>query len=189
MAFLQGPKCEPSMSLLFAIICLAIFLKFVFKKIAIRESRTSSNLPPSPPKLPIIGNLHQLGKNPHISLRNLAQKYGPILYLQLGQVPTVIVSSARIAKEALKTHDLASSNRPQIVTAKCLFYNCTDMANAPYGDYWRYVRRLCILKLFSAKRIQSSSSVREEEVARLVLRIAESYPRTVNLSKDSGTLC
>ncbi|GMN56896.1 hypothetical protein TIFTF001_026017 [Ficus carica] len=108
------------------------FLKFVFKKIATRESRTSSNLPP---RLPIIGNLHQLGKNPHISLRNLAQKYGPILYLQLDQVPTIIVSSARMTKEALRTHDLALSSRPQIVAAKCLFYNCTDMAFAPYGDY------------------------------------------------------
>ncbi|EXB94457.1 Cytochrome P450 71A1 [Morus notabilis] len=58
------------------------------------------------------------------------------------------------------------------------------MAFAPYGDYWRYVPKLCLVKLLSAKRVQSFSLIREEEeVARLVRRVAEPYPRTVNLSK------
>lgn len=98
---------EPSL-LFFGIIVflVTISLNFTWRN-KTTSSKTKRHLPPSPPKLPIIGNLHQLGKNPHISLLNLAQKYGPILFLQLGQVPTVRVSSARVAKEALKTHDLA----------------------------------------------------------------------------------
>ncbi|EXB94462.1 Psoralen synthase [Morus notabilis] len=149
MAFLdQWLEFKPS-SLFFALIFLVISLKFIIRKNPIIiERKKSFNLPPSPPKLPIIGNLHQLGKNPHISLRNLAQKYGPIFCLNLGQIPTVIISSARIAKEAFKTHDLALSGRPQIVAAKYLFYNCTDMAFASYGDYWRYVR-VCLGRDFS----------------------------------------
>ncbi|KAI6682789.1 hypothetical protein NL676_028702 [Syzygium grande] len=151
-----------------------------------KSRKRKSNLPPSPPKLPIIGNLHQLGKSPHISLHRLARKYGPIMSLQLGEVPTIVVSSAAMAKEVMKTHDLALANRPQIFSAKHLFYNCTDMAFSPYGAYWRHIRKLCILEVLSAKRVQSFSHVREEEVARLVHRIAESCPGPVNLSKLLG---
>lgn len=181
MALLQFLK-EPS--LLFAFIFFILSLKFIFKN---NLGKRKIKLPPSPPKLPIIGNLHQLaGNNPHLSLRSLAQKYGPLIYLQLGRIPTVVVSSARLAKEVLKTHDLALCSRPQIFSAKHLFYNCTDVAFSPYGAYWRHIRKICIIELLSAKRVQSFSHVREEEVARLARRVAESHPGTTNLSKLLG---
>jgi cytochrome P450 len=119
---------------------------------------------------------------PHISLRGLAKKYGPIIFLQLGEIPTVVISSAGLAKEVLKTHDLVLSSRPQLFSAKHLFYGCTDIAFAPYGAYWRNIRKICILELLSAKRVHWYSFVREEEVARLIRRIAESYPGITNLS-------
>ena len=164
------------------LIFLVFFLKYFFYK-----KKPIFNLPPSPPKLPIIGNLHQFGtSSPHISLRNLARKYGPIFYLKLGHIPTVIISSARLAKEAFKTHDLAFANRPRIIAAEYLLYNCSDMGFSPYGAYWRYIRKICILELLSAKRVQSFSLVRREEVARLVHRLSEPYPSTVNMSKMLG---
>lgn len=164
-----------------------IFLVVLMKVLLSRESiKRRSNLPPSPPAIPIIGNLHQLGTMPHLSLQRLAEKYGPIIYLQLGQIPTVVVSSARLAKEVMKTHDLALASRPQLFAAKHLFYNCTNVVFSPYGPYWRHIRKICILELLSAKRVESYSSVREEEVVRLVCRIRESYPGTVNLTKLLG---
>ncbi|KAE9604296.1 putative premnaspirodiene oxygenase [Lupinus albus] len=120
---------------------------------------------------------------PHLSLQSLAHKYGPIIYLQLGQIPTVVVSSARLAKEVLKTHDLVLANHPQLYVAKHLLYNCTDITFSPYGPYWRHIRKICILELLSDKRVCSYSSVREEEVARLICRVAGTYPGTINLSK------
>ena len=160
---------------LFVSIFLAVFLSFFMK---LKSKKRKFNLPPNPPKLPIIGNLHQLGNMPHLSLQCLAKSFGPIIYLQLGEVPTVVISSARLAKEVMKTHDLALSSRPKIFSAKHLLYNCTDVAFSPYGAYWRHIRKICILELLSAKRVESYSFVREEEVARLVSRVAESYPNT-----------
>ncbi|KAJ8752025.1 hypothetical protein K2173_001051 [Erythroxylum novogranatense] len=156
-----------------------ISLKYVFRK-------RKLSYPPSPPKLPFIGNLHQLGAMPHVSLQRLGEKYGPIFSLKLGEIPTVVVSSPRLAKEALKTHDLAFASRPQLLSAKGLFYGCTDMAFAPYGAYWRGIRKICILEVLSARKVQSIRFVREEEVARLVNRVAESFPVTTNLSKLLG---
>ena len=93
------------------------------------------NLPPSPPKLPIIGNLHQLGTLPHRSLRALSTKYGPLMLLNLGHVPTLVVSSAEIAREMVKTHDIVFSNRPKTTAANIFTYGYLDMSFAPYGNY------------------------------------------------------
>lgn len=166
-----------------SILLVLVLLKLLSKE---KSRKRNLNLPPSPPKLPIIGNLHQLGDMPHLSLRRLAGKFGPVIHLQLGEIPTVVVSSAKLAKEVMKTHDLALSSRPQIFSAKHLFYNCTDIAFSPYSAYWRHIRKICILELLSAKRVQSYSFVREEEVACLVHRIAESYPSTTDLTKLLG---
>eukprot|EP00262_Sarcandra_glabra_P012906 TRINITY_DN342_c0_g1_i7.p1 TRINITY_DN342_c0_g1~~TRINITY_DN342_c0_g1_i7.p1 ORF type:complete len:517 (+),score=54.19 TRINITY_DN342_c0_g1_i7:57-1607(+) len=192
MAFLQWLK-ESTLnetilsSILLPSIVLVLVLRHFLKENSINfQRRRNPNLPPSPSKLPIIGNLHQLGNMPHLSLQRLSQKLGPIIYLKLGEIPTIVVSSARTAKEVLKTHDLALSSRPQIFSAKHLFYDCTDIVFSPYSAYWRHIRKICILELLSAKRVQSYSFVREEEVSRLVRRVAELYPAPVNLTKMLG---
>ncbi|KAE8124339.1 hypothetical protein FH972_019237 [Carpinus fangiana] len=62
---LQKIPFNPLLSLVFLIPFL-----YVFKRI----TSSKTNLPPSPPKIPIIGNLHQLGKLPHRSLQALSNK-------------------------------------------------------------------------------------------------------------------
>lgn len=133
MAPLQWLKETFIPSLLVASIVLTVVLKIISSS---KSTKRNLNLPPTPPKLPIIGNLHQLGSMPHLALENLASKFGPIIHLQLGEIPTVVVSSARLAKEVMKTHDLALSSRPKIFSAKHLFYDCTDVVFSPYGAYW-----------------------------------------------------
>ncbi|KAJ8427199.1 hypothetical protein Cgig2_011775 [Carnegiea gigantea] len=150
------------------------------------SSQSANKLPPGPPKLPIIGNLHQLvGKNslPHHRLAELAGVYGPIMHLHLGEVPTVVVSSAEVARDVMRTHDAAFCNRPSILLAEHVFYGRTDIALAPYGEYWRQVRKIAMLELFTAKRVQSFRPIREEEVANLVKSMAMEQGSVVNLSK------
>ena len=130
-------------------------------------------LPPGPTKLPIIGNLHQLGALPHYSLWQLSKKYGSIMILQLG-APTVVVSSAEAAREFLKTHDIDCCSRPPLVGLGKFSYNHQDIAFAPYGDYWREVRKICVHEVFSTKRVQSFQFIREEEVALLIDSIVQS---------------
>lgn len=149
-----------------------------------RDSTTGrkSRLPPSPPTLPVIGNLHQLGTYPHRTLQALAQRYGPIMLLHMGRVPTVIVSSARLAREVMKTHDIVLSDRPRLKAGYRLLYGGKDVALAPYGEYWRQMRSICVLQLLSNKQVQSFRFVREEEVTNLVERIGNSFPTPVDLS-------
>ncbi|XP_059445103.1 cytochrome P450 71B37-like [Corylus avellana] len=136
--------------------------------------RQNKRPPPSPPKLPIIGNLHQIGELLHQSLWRLSQKYGPVMLLHLGSIPTVILSSAEAAREAIKVHDLDCCSRPIMATTRRLTYNYKDMAFGPYSEYWREIRKICVLEVFSVKRVQSYRSIREEEVSLLINSISQS---------------
>ncbi|XP_047975773.1 cytochrome P450 71A8-like [Salvia hispanica] len=145
-------------------------------------SHTNKNPPPSPPKLPLIGNLHQLGSLPHKNLQSLARKHGPIMLLHFGPVPVLIASSADAAREITKTHDLIFASRPLNKVSQKLSYNGRDVVFAPYGEYWRRAKSVLMLQLLSGKRVQSYRLIREEETALLVKRILEcSGP--VNLSE------
>ncbi|XP_026394284.1 cytochrome P450 71B10-like [Papaver somniferum] len=130
--------------------------------------------PPSPCKLPIIGNFHQLGETPHRSLWELSKKFGPVMLLHLGSVPTLVISSAEAAEEVLRTNDLEFCSRPRSVGPKRLSYNFLDIAFAPYGEYWREIRKVCVHELFSAKRVQSFGALRAQEVAAMIHSISES---------------
>ncbi|KAK6148273.1 hypothetical protein DH2020_019185 [Rehmannia glutinosa] len=134
---------------------------------------TPKNLPPSPRKLPIIGNLHQLGKSPHRSLQSLSNRYGQLLLLHFGHVPVVVASSADAAREIMKNQDLIFSNRPKLSIPDKLIYGSRDVAFAPYGEYWRQVRSICVLQLLSNKRVQSFRRVRQEETSAMVEKIRQ----------------
>ncbi|KAL0013423.1 hypothetical protein SO802_000492 [Lithocarpus litseifolius] len=102
------------------LLILVLLLSFVYIFKHFRSGKPK--FPPSPPKLPIIGSLQQLGTLPHRSLHALSKKYDPIMFLDLGCAPTIVVSSADMAKEIIKTNDIIFSNRPETMAANFLYY-------------------------------------------------------------------
>ncbi|WVZ72920.1 hypothetical protein U9M48_021302 [Paspalum notatum var. saurae] len=152
--------------------CLLLLILVGKKKPAAPPQRRGGGklLPPSPPGLPVLGHLHLLGSLPHRALRSLARAHGPVLLLRFGRVPTVLVSSAAGAEELMRTRDLAFASRPRNAVAERLLYG-RDVAFAPYGEYWRQARRVCVVHLLSPRRVQSFRHVREQEAAEMVGRV------------------
>ncbi|KDO57490.1 hypothetical protein CISIN_1g048482mg, partial [Citrus sinensis] len=73
--------------------------------------------------------------------------------------------------EMFKTHDIVISNRPKTTPANILLYECQGIGFSNYGEYWRQVRKICVLQLLSVRRVQSFQHVRDGEVSSLITKI------------------
>ncbi|CAH1442889.1 unnamed protein product [Lactuca virosa] len=156
-------------SVLITLLLLPAFFLIILYKLTSFLSKTVHRLPPGPPGLPIIGNLHQLDtSNLSGHLWRLSKRYGPLMSLRLGLIQTLVVSSAEMAKQVLKTEDLVFCTRPLFTGTKKISYNNKDVAWSPYNEYWREMRKICNVHLFSLKQVNSFCFVREEEVFTMI---------------------
>ncbi|KAJ0971975.1 hypothetical protein J5N97_019934 [Dioscorea zingiberensis] len=175
------------MSLFLLVLLPFLLLLLLFKPFMAAKTRKKANSqnpqPPSPFKLPIIGNLHQILPVPYRSLQALSLKHGPVMLLHLGQIPTLIISSSDSLSEMTKTRDISFSGRPNLKIPRQIGYNSKTIAFSTYGDYWRHSRKICVLHLLSSKRVHSFLPVRQSELSSMLSLIShQSSSGPVNLS-------
>ncbi|CAI0409188.1 unnamed protein product [Linum tenue] len=152
--------------LLVCLLCL--LLTIILQYVLARRKATTAKLPPGPARLPIIGNLHNLGNQPHRSLADLAKIHGPLMTLKLGQITTIVASSPAMAKEILQKHDQVLSNRKVVLAAQALDHHLLGMAWLPVGPKWRNLRKICNSHLFNTQKLDSNEELRREMVRELV---------------------
>ncbi|KAK2379379.1 cytochrome P450 83B1 [Trifolium repens] len=166
------------LSLILFILCLIILPLLMF----FHKHRTIKHYPLGPKGLPIIGNLHQLDISIlYLQLSQLSKIYGPLFSIKLGLRQAIVVSSAEIAKEVLKTNDHVFSNRPILYGQQKLSYNGSEMIFSQYNEFWREIRKICVVHVFSTKRITYYSSIRNFEVKKMLKKISG------HASSSSGT--
>ncbi|CAN4106808.1 unnamed protein product [Withania somnifera] len=78
-----------------ALVAVLYFLQELHNKFMKKKKK----LPPGPKGLPIIGNLHMIGKNVHHDLHKIAKKYGPIMNMRFGAVRVIVASSPHAAEQ------------------------------------------------------------------------------------------
>ncbi|KAF5356572.1 hypothetical protein D9758_008288 [Tetrapyrgos nigripes] len=102
-----------------------------------------AQLPPGPPRLPIVGNLKYLtvlGRpKPWHLFHKFAQEYGPLTYLELLGKPVVVISNAETAKELLVRRASNVSRPRMIVGNEYVSRNLNFIVSD--GDIWRRMRR------------------------------------------------
>ncbi|PON94057.1 Cytochrome P450, E-class, group I, partial [Trema orientale] len=62
-------------------------------------------------------------------------------------------------------------------------YGSANIAFAPYGEYWRQLRKICAQELLSSARVQSFKPVREEELSNLIKWIASNVGSAINITE------
>ncbi|KAF2307500.1 hypothetical protein GH714_029188 [Hevea brasiliensis] len=144
------------------------------------NSAVYRRFPPGPPRWPILGNLLDLGSMPHRTLTDLKQKYGDIIGLRLGAVNTMVILSAKAASELFKNHDLSFAERTITETMRAHGYDQGSLALAPYGSYWRVLRRLVTMDMLVNKRINETAFIRRKCVNEMVRWIEEESHKVEN---------
>lgn len=144
--------------------------------------RRRKSYPPGPKGWPVIGNIDMMNQLTHRGLAKLAKQYGGVLHLRMGFLHVVAISSPDTARQVLQVHDNIFSNRPANIAISYLTFDRADMAFAHYGPFWRQMRKLCVMKLFSRKRAESWDSVRDE-VDEMVRAVAKSSGTAVNIGE------
>nr|WNT44076.1 CYP82N15v2 [Corydalis yanhusuo] len=145
------------------LVAIAIFL-YTFTK---SPPKTHKKLAPEATGgRPLMGHLHLFNSNEltHRTLGSMADKYGPAFNIRFGSHKTLVVSSWEIIKECFTINDRLFSNRPGTLYIKLMFYNEDSVGYAPYGPYWRDLRKLSTLKLLSNHRLESLKHLRISEM-------------------------
>ncbi|KAG0621476.1 hypothetical protein M758_3G022900 [Ceratodon purpureus] len=156
-------------------IVVTVVLAVMMLMLVVRLQRPRRKLPPSPAGAwPIVGHFALLGKQPHVSMANLANKYGAIYSLRLGSIPAIVVSSPELAREVLQVQDKAWASRPtRLIQAEYFSYNHKGISFAQYTPMWRLLRKIATLELFTAKRLEASHALREEEMQHMIRSIMQ----------------
>ncbi|XP_022766494.1 cytochrome P450 CYP82D47-like [Durio zibethinus] len=135
---------------------------------------------------PVIGHLHLLGgpQPIHLSLANMADKYGPIFTIKLGVRRALVVSNCETVRECLATNDKAFATRPNLTASRLMCYNNSMIGFAPYGPYWREMRKFATSELLSNNRLDMLKHVRESEIKLSLQELYQQWNKSKNISSD-----
>ncbi|KAF5474086.1 hypothetical protein F2P56_006019 [Juglans regia] len=171
----------------FWIIATLVWSSFVRKFVYFRSNIRH---PPSPPALPFIGHLYLLSSKLPKSFETLAKRYGPLMQIRIGDTNFLVASEASLAKEILKTHDVDFASKYQFGGGQNLIYKDLSFINCPYGTYWRFMKKLCVTKLFAGPQIDRFILIREQETLKLLKSLINraSNGEASDLSMELSTL-
>jgi ferulate-5-hydroxylase len=125
--------------------------------------RGKAPLPPGLKPLPIIGNMTMMDQLTHRGLAALAEQYGGLLHACTSSWAGCTRSRCRRPGTRARCRTARSRTAPPPWPSRTLLtYDRADMAFAHYGTFWRQMRKLCAMKLFSRRRAETWVAVHDE---------------------------
>ncbi|KAE8662013.1 Cytochrome P450 78A6 [Hibiscus syriacus] len=133
--------------------------------------KASSNAIPGPRGFPIVGSMNLMVNLAHHKLCAAAKSFGAkrLMAFSLGETRVIITCNPDVAKEILNSS--VFGDRPVKESAYSLMFN-RAIGFAPYGVYWRTLRRIAATHLFCPKQISSTEAQRLDIASQMVSIIA-----------------
>ncbi|XP_048343065.1 cytochrome P450 1B1-like [Sphaerodactylus townsendi] len=166
-----GPVREPAPLLqgavrLLLLACLAGLLLCLWW--ARRRGARRAKGPPGPAGWPLLGNVLQLGRLPHLTFCELARRYGDVFGLRLGVRAVVVLNGEAAIRRALVQRGGLFAGRPDFPSFR-LVSGGRSVAFGRYTERWRAQRRVAqaTLRAFSTAAGAGAPSKRllEQHVA------------------------
>ncbi|KAK1548974.1 hypothetical protein Q3G72_004532 [Acer saccharum] len=139
--------------------------KFRFKRVS---SSVPANKPiPGPRGFPLIGNMNLMVSLAHHKIAAAAETCNAkrLMAFSLGDTRVIVTCNPDVAKEILNSSVFA--DRPVKESAYSLMFN-RAIGFAPYGVYWRTLRRIAANHLFCPKQIKGAETQRLDIASQMV---------------------
>ncbi|KAL4566971.1 hypothetical protein LXL04_022541 [Taraxacum kok-saghyz] len=125
---------------------------------------------PGPRGLPFIGSMLLMTGLAHRKIATAAQSFGAerLMGFSLGRTRVIVTCHPDVAKEIL--NGSAFVDRPVKESARILMFD-RAIGFAPYGAYWRTLRRIAAMHLFCPKQMKASERQRKvlsDEIAEMM---------------------
>ncbi|XP_015272009.1 PREDICTED: cytochrome P450 1A5-like [Gekko japonicus] len=136
---------------------------------------------PGPVGYPLIGSMLEIGKNPHLSLTQMSEKYGDVLKIHIGTRPVLVLSGLETIKQALVKQGGDFMGRPDLYSMRHITDGQSMTFSTDSGEVWAARRKLVhnALRNFASSPSPGSlsSTLLEEHVSqeaeRLVTKLQE----------------
>nr|XP_056707853.1 cytochrome P450 1B1-like [Euleptes europaea] len=139
----QRPEGEPA-PLLGSAVQPALLLSCALLLLRLRPRRGAGappgRAPPGPPGWPLLGNVAQLGRLPHLTFCELARRYGAVFQLRLGLRAVVVLNGEAAIRQALVQRGALFAGRPDFPSFR-LVSGGRSLAFGRYSERWRAQRR------------------------------------------------
>ena len=101
---------------------------------------TGTKAAPGPAGLPVLGNAHQLGQQPHQQITAWAREYGEIYKIRLGWNDWYMICSPEACKEILDKQSAHTSSRTPLPVSGDALGGGMRFLFMEYGPEWRKLR-------------------------------------------------
>ncbi|OSX58687.1 hypothetical protein POSPLADRAFT_1153345 [Postia placenta MAD-698-R-SB12] len=152
------------------LLCASILLGIICHYLCTRILPSSrSVLPPGPPQLPLLGNVHQISlEYQHKTFAEWARKYGDLICIHAFHRPILIVSSANVARELLEKRGGKYSDRPYSILANKLVFPKPILGFMPYDETCRRLRKYFLGALETKSAVEQYRPMQRAEIGRLL---------------------
>ncbi|THV06965.1 cytochrome P450 [Dendrothele bispora CBS 962.96] len=106
-----------------------------------RIGSRDSTLPPGPPTVPLLGNIHMFPtRSIHLKFSEWARQYGDFYSLKIGPQTFIILSSAKAVKEFLDMRGPSTSDRLAAYIPEQV-HEGNSLVFGRYGERWKLMRK------------------------------------------------